>query len=92
MKIRRIKQNLIIIKRKTFLLGSVNMKSKTASILAIFMAARLRKKTPRIVSNGFERVRALRSSSGSSRSKMDLHFRILKSFLLGLSHKKLRIH
>ena len=65
-------------KKRGNVLGLVNMKSKTASMLAIFMAARLRKKTPRIVSKGFERVRAFRSSSGSSRSKMDLHFRILE--------------
>lgn len=47
------------------------MKSKTASRLAIFMAALLRKNAPRIVSNGLERERAFLSSSSSSLSNMD---------------------
>ena len=48
----------------------MNIKSNTASMLAIFIAARFRKNTPRIVSNGLDRERAFRNSSGSSRSNM----------------------
>ena len=48
--------------------GFVNMKSKTLSIFAIFIAARFRKNPPLIVSNGFDLALAFRSSSGSSSS------------------------
>jgi len=48
--------------------GFVNMKSKTLSIFAIFIAARFRKNPPLMVSNGFDLALAFRSSSGSSLS------------------------
>jgi len=41
-------------------------------MFAIFMAALLRKKAPRIVSNGLERVRAFLNSSSSNTSNIDL--------------------
>merc|ERR1719414_2516160 len=49
--------------------GLLNMKPHIASRLAIFIAARLRKKAPRIVSKGLDLVLAFINSSPSSLSK-----------------------